>query len=323
MVGEDGRFYVTDTGNQRIVIFDSDGKYSHSLGREGQGPGEFLSPRLIYAEKDTVAVWDMAMGNWRISYFKPDGLFLTSVSIHYAAMNTWGGWPGPGGSIIHSCTDYNILPSGPIPVRRVATMSADNDTLGVVEVELANQMTTHFPSIPNVEYLWRQGILKTDGNDSVFRWYEFDGRLRQVVNIEGLVQEPVTDQERREILETGRDLLENTSDNSRRRSLERRLEYPIPDVKPYWSIVTVDEFGYIWAQEALDYITYSFSGKSSRIISPEGEYLGDVTFPEVDGLRSVTPSRGYLLARMEDQETGAINIEVYRVHPSVRGLKYP
>ncbi len=38
MVGEDGRFYVTDTGSQRIVIFDSDGKYSHSLGRGGQEP---------------------------------------------------------------------------------------------------------------------------------------------------------------------------------------------------------------------------------------------------------------------------------------------
>ncbi|MCK4351173.1 MAG: hypothetical protein KAX13_09950, partial [Candidatus Krumholzibacteria bacterium] len=93
--------------------------------------------------------------------------------------------------------------------------------------------------------------------------------------------------------------------------------------KPYWSYITVDESGFIWAWEAIDFIHSTYAGKSCRIFSPEGEYLGDVTFPEVEGLRAATPSRGYLLARVEDMETGATNIDVYRIHPSVRGLIYP
>lgn len=238
-------------------------------------------------------------------------------------MNTFGGWPGPNSSVIHSSTDYNMHPSGPVLVRRVATMSPDDDTLGVVEVEIIDRTTTHFQTYTNVEYYWRHGILRTDGSEPVVRWYDLDGRLRQIIRIEGIVQESVKEEERRKILEAGQVLLESTSDERLRRSYQTRLEYPIPDLKPYWAYITVDESGFMWAREAIDLIRRSYAGKSCRIISPEGEYLGDVTFPEVEGLRQVIPSRGYLLAQVEDLETGAKNIEVYRINPEVRGLIYP
>jgi len=323
MVGDDGYFYFTDTGNQRVAVFDEEGRYSHSIGQGGQGPGEFLSPRLLYAENDTVAVWDMAMGNWRLSYFRPSGEFLTSTTVQQAAMNTFGAWPGPGGSVIHFSSDYNMYPSGPVLVRRVANMSPDGDTLGVVEIEIIDRTITHFSTPRNVEYYWRRGILKTVGSEPVLRWYDLDGSQRQIIRIEGIVQESVTEEERQAIREAGHALLESTTDESRRRSYQTRLDYPIQEVMPFWANITVDESGFIWARESIDSIRRSYAGKSCRIISPEGEYLGDVTFPEVEGLRQVMPSRGYLLAQVEDLETGAKDIEVYRINPEVRGLIYP
>jgi len=202
-------------------------------------------------------------------------------------------------------------------------MSAADDTIGVVEVVITNRTTTHFQTGPNVEYWWRRGILMTDGSEPIFKWFDLEGNLQRIIRIEGLDPEPVTAEEREAIRRTGSELLESTSDESRRRSVQRRLDYPIPDVKHYWAYVTVDESGFIWAMEPTDFIHTFYSGVPCKIIGPEGEYLGDVTFPEVEGLRSASPSRGYLLARVEDLETGAYSLHVYRINPAVRGLSYP
>jgi sugar lactone lactonase YvrE len=40
-----GNFYVLDTNNQRIQKFGPDGKYLATIGRKGQGPGEFNYPQ--------------------------------------------------------------------------------------------------------------------------------------------------------------------------------------------------------------------------------------------------------------------------------------
>jgi hypothetical protein len=41
---QDGNLYVLDTGNHRIQKFSPDGVYLATIGREGQGPGEFTFP---------------------------------------------------------------------------------------------------------------------------------------------------------------------------------------------------------------------------------------------------------------------------------------
>jgi hypothetical protein len=40
-VDEEGKIYILDAGNSRLQIFDSEGHFLKTLGRKGQGPGEF------------------------------------------------------------------------------------------------------------------------------------------------------------------------------------------------------------------------------------------------------------------------------------------
>ena len=68
-VDDAGHIYVLDSGNHRVQVFDSDGKYSRTFGRKGQGPGELerpttltiLSQRLFVSDRtlQRFAVWTL------------------------------------------------------------------------------------------------------------------------------------------------------------------------------------------------------------------------------------------------------------------------
>jgi len=49
---KDGNIYVLDAGNTRIQKFGPDWKYLATVGRKGQGPGEFIMPDAIAFDKD-------------------------------------------------------------------------------------------------------------------------------------------------------------------------------------------------------------------------------------------------------------------------------
>lgn len=66
--------YIADYGNNRIVVFDDDGRFIRVIGKKGQGPGEFAGPTGLCVMKDSrLAVADY--GNNRIQIFKADGEF--------------------------------------------------------------------------------------------------------------------------------------------------------------------------------------------------------------------------------------------------------
>lgn len=73
-VGEDGRIYVVDSGNHRVVAFDRNGKQLIAIGSKGSGQGQFLDPVGIGTDrKGRVYVADK--GNHRIQVFGADGRF--------------------------------------------------------------------------------------------------------------------------------------------------------------------------------------------------------------------------------------------------------
>ncbi len=86
LMDEEGRYYVLDYGNKRIAVFDQDGKYSHGIGREGQGPGEFQFPWLLSARDGYVTVLDSRLR--RTSIFDYNGRFIKHITFSRARINT-------------------------------------------------------------------------------------------------------------------------------------------------------------------------------------------------------------------------------------------
>jgi len=77
-IGKDGRLYVVDGGNFRVVVFDRDGKYLQSFGSVGRQLGQFSRPKEIAADpQGNIYVVDSAFGNFQI--FNADGELLMFV----------------------------------------------------------------------------------------------------------------------------------------------------------------------------------------------------------------------------------------------------
>lgn len=77
-IGADGRLYVVDGGNFRVVVFDREGRYLQSFGSVGKQYGQFARPKEIASDRDgNVYVVDSAFGNFQI--FNADGELLLFV----------------------------------------------------------------------------------------------------------------------------------------------------------------------------------------------------------------------------------------------------
>jgi DNA-binding beta-propeller fold protein YncE len=77
-IGLDGRLYVVDGGNFRVVVFDRDGRFLRSFGSVGKQYGQFARPKEVAVDRGgNVYVVDAAYGNFQI--FSPDGELLLFV----------------------------------------------------------------------------------------------------------------------------------------------------------------------------------------------------------------------------------------------------
>lgn len=95
-VDDDGNFYVCDGGNRRVQKYDKSGTYVRTIGRQGQGPGEYIYPsRLFLDDAGNPCVNDSRS----LLYYDKDGAFQKKVQLQgfYSRLI-----PGPLGTFLGS-----------------------------------------------------------------------------------------------------------------------------------------------------------------------------------------------------------------------------
>lgn len=124
--------YVLDYKENVIYLFNEDGIYQKSIGRPGQGPGEFQRPSSIFIDpKDTIFILDDR--NRRVEIFDSEAKFVRSV--------TFIEFPTGGGHEIISDRNGNLYISG--YYRNANSLLAKYSSKG--------ELLKHYP-LPIVEY---------------------------------------------------------------------------------------------------------------------------------------------------------------------------
>ncbi len=82
----DGSVVAVDRKTAEVRIFDEAGRHLRSMGTRGEGPGEFLSPFILWITPgDTLWVGDYRP--WRYNVFTAQGQFVRRVSLKPAWLN--------------------------------------------------------------------------------------------------------------------------------------------------------------------------------------------------------------------------------------------
>ena len=76
---EDGVFAISDGSDQDIKLYDENGQRVGTVGRVGQGPGEFDNLKVATFFRDSLVGYDV--GRDRLSVFDPAGGFVRAVTI--------------------------------------------------------------------------------------------------------------------------------------------------------------------------------------------------------------------------------------------------
>ncbi|MFC1529106.1 6-bladed beta-propeller [Gemmatimonadota bacterium] len=328
-VDQNGYFYVVDSGDKRIAVFDPEGNFSHSFGRGGDGPGEFTSVNLQYVHDGIASIWDY--NHQRLTRFRTDGTLLDVITSPDRSRSVTGIYlTSEGNRVLLASTGHQPESGFLLDNARAIITDPVGDTLATVETpwtitgfSIPSNPTAwsrvEFTGDPIIQYHPEYGILATTGGTPDISLYSAAGVLSRQIRVD-LEPEPVSEEERRRIIEIADGWADRASGPSRARSKERRDALKILEYKAFWEDVQVDQNGYFWLRIPEMYESYRESGGTLyRVLSPEGEYLGDTRWPSISG----TPGDGRLFTRESDEETGQTRLVVYRIRPAVEGLRFP
>ena len=72
----EGRFYINDNQTKKLKVFDESGKYLFDIGKQGRGPGEYVSIRTFFINSTDRKICIIDPSSSAIHEFSLEGVFL-------------------------------------------------------------------------------------------------------------------------------------------------------------------------------------------------------------------------------------------------------
>jgi hypothetical protein len=314
----DGRYAVVSGGSE-LRFFDQAGVHERTVGRSGEGPGEFRVLNAVYRFRgDSLATYDRSLR--RVTIF--DSLGDVGRIVELAS---------PDGRLSPALA--GVFDDGSLLVLATARMTASlgtgvhrldgqvlrYDTSGLL-LQLISPLDTQESALFDTALgqllapraFTRNGWAVTDGNlvyvgDNEryeIRVFESDGTLVRIQRRSGQLTAVTPEM----IADFSREHMARAGSDEERRLVESMLEsMPYPETLPAYGPIHVAPDGSLWVQ------VVTLPGDSTvaySVFDPIGAWVGDVTLPIAFQLLDV--GTDYVLGRTVD-DLGVERISVYSI----------
>jgi hypothetical protein len=284
----DGRVVVANGGTNELRFYDRDGSHLMSVGRTGEGPGEFRDLQRVWLlPGDSLLAYDFFPS--RLSVFTSSGEFVRSQ--HFASSDgrqilirgplSDGSLIAAGAPIWNAPGATSGVVRDSVPYYRYDATGALIGTLGRFPSLEAYRIVTSddwrltsvpFPRIP-VTAITGSRFHFGPADTYELRTYTPSGELERVVRL----AQPTRAVEPADIDEYKRERLERAERDGERPAMERILgEVPFPQTLPSYDQMVADADGNLWVA---DYRTVRQDAASWNVFSAAGELMGSVATP--------------------------------------------
>lgn len=296
-IDDQGRFFVCDIGNRRVQVYDRDGAYVRTLGRSGQGPGEYVYSRDVLLDRQG----DAYINSGRLVVFGPDGIFKKNVLIKTASVFILG----PGGTFVGS-NQPNLWEEGG-PRNKLIQIGPDGEMLRTIATFPVNgaspgQLLNHW-YVGKIAYCPRS-------DDSFYYGFSLD----YIVH--------VADGEGRELFafskaEESREITGREADLTRESGLfiwygqgdPKTAPLDMPDHRPFFTRFYNDDLGRLYIIRFKPITEKDVTLSDIDVFSKDGYYLCWMTWPFVPQVIK----GGFLYEVRQDEEAGLTKIIRHRI----------
>jgi hypothetical protein len=315
----DGRIVIANGGSREMRFYDEDGTFINSVGREGEGPGEFKMLRDIWpARGDSLVVYDYTNG-MRLSVFGSDGTFArafrldpASTSIPLARDLIWGNTVVSGSGIYESDEVTDGLRRDSALICTHSMDGAVLDTLGRFPgSEMYARITGANSMLGLSRPYGRRAVATAAGEFWYFgssdryeiEGYGSSGALERLIRRD-VPNRPVTQDL---IDERTQRLRESSNPNAAR----MQRDIPMPETMPAYGRMIGDSEGNLWVQE------YRIRDEPERwaVFDPSGRFLGIVDMPASGRVTEI--GSDYVLGIWTDE----MDVEQVRVYDLTKTSK--
>jgi hypothetical protein len=318
----DGGFIVGDETSQELRFFDNQGHHLRTVGRRGEGPGEFTGLSVVGVGPRGRA-WTYDFSLRRITWFDPDGEMtgLTSLELEPPTLSAEG--PLPDGTFLLK----QLWGTG--GNSEVNELGLQRDPLAWVSFDEEGELVDTVSTVPGRElFVFEEdgrGVMSTPpfarnsvgtirgdrivvGDQEKFQMDEFDssGTLLRIFRIPGRV-EAVTSQDLEAYIQGRLATAPPERHPSLRQSLE---EMPHPDTQPAYGAIFSDSSGNLWVGEWAMYPDFALSW---TVFDTEGCWLGEVEVPDRFDPRVI--GEDWILGVERDE----LDVEYVVLYPLERG----
>jgi hypothetical protein len=300
-VAEDpeGRFYVLNVGDKRILVFDTAGTHLRTLGREGRGPGELVAPRTLapvgsdglyvldlmqrrisrFRRSDGRHLSDLTLGAWNKQMpFDMRASVSGAVAVEFRPGPMLGGARGKPGLVPVDTATGEVRAAEAVEIDTVRRFEATSENGRTRRVQM---MDAPFAARPVWAVDQRGALVFGTGSEyAVFRAEQ--GKVREAFRRSAAPSLPVTDRDREEWFE-----------QPTRESLRGKVSFP--KHKPFYAALLVDPAGLVWLN-----VPSTSAGATWAVHDGGGRALGEVTFAPGQHLMHVSRGSMYVVETDED-----------------------